>query len=126
MMELQSLFSEVIPTMIFAWVFLLISIGFSNLVAKLRKWLRNMAKNASDPSYVKEKVSVSERFEKFYSGFKTTWLAAPNNISMAIKSAWRARERSCDFRGCIPFISCYYHRSSLCSGFESGFFPILT
>ena len=64
-MELQSLFSEVIPTMIFAWVFLLISIGFSNLVAKLRKWLRNMAKNASDPSYVKEKVSVSERIEKY-------------------------------------------------------------
>jgi len=93
MMELQSLFSEVIPTMIFAWVFLLIFIGFWNLNAKIREWLRNMAKNASDPSYVKEKVSVSERIEKFYSGFKTTWLAAPNNISMAIKSAWRARER---------------------------------
>ena len=53
MMELQSLFSEVIPTMIFAWIFLLISIGFSNLVTKIRKWLRNMAKNASDPSYVR-------------------------------------------------------------------------
>ena len=92
-MELQSLFSEVIPTMIFAWIFLLISIGFSNLGTKIRQWLRNMAKNASDPSYVREKVSVSERIEKFYSGFKTTWLAAPNNISMAIKSAWRARER---------------------------------
>ena len=92
MMEIQSLFSEVIPTMIFAWVFLLVFIVFWNLMAKIRQWLRNMAKNASDPSYVKEKVSVGERFEKFYSGFKTTWLAAPNNISMAIKSAWRARE----------------------------------
>ncbi|MGB1459108.1 MAG: hypothetical protein ACPG7N_02785, partial [Candidatus Thalassarchaeaceae archaeon] len=60
-MELQSLFSEVIPTMIFAWVFLLVFIGFLNLSVKLREWLRNMAKNASDPSYVKEKVSVSER-----------------------------------------------------------------
>ncbi|MCH2646431.1 MAG: hypothetical protein MKZ53_05620, partial [Candidatus Thalassarchaeum sp.] len=92
-MEIQSLFSEVIPTMIFAWVSLLVFIGFWNLNAKIREWLRNIARNASDPSYIKEKITVGERIENFYSGFKTTWLAAPNNISMAIKSAWRARER---------------------------------
>ena len=107
MMEIQSLFSEVIPTMIFAWVFLLVFLGFMNLNAKIRKWLLKIAKNASEPSLAvandfgssaaganrKEKVSVGQKFEKFYLGFKTTWLAAPNNISMAIKSAWRARER---------------------------------
>ena len=107
MMEIQSLFSEVIPTMIFAWVFLLVFLGFMNLNAKFRKWLLKIAKNASDPSLAvandfgssaaggnrKEKVSVGHKFEKFYLGFKTTWLAAPNNISMAVKSAWRARER---------------------------------
>ena len=111
MMELQSLFSEVIPTMIFAWIFLLISIGFSNLVTKIRQWLRNMAKNASDPSYVREKVSVSERIEKFYSGFKTTWLAAPNNISMAIKSAWRARERGLAIFAGVFLSSCLLYTS---------------
>ena len=64
-MELQSLFSDVIPTMIFAWVFLLIFIGFLNLNAKIREWLRNMAKNASDPSYVREKSQLASELRNF-------------------------------------------------------------
>ena len=93
MMEIESLFSEVIPTMIFSWLLLLLIIGVIHLIINVVVLLRNIAKNASNPNAVSEPFSLDSWLRNWFFGLKTSVLSAPNNISMAIKSAWRARER---------------------------------
>ena len=93
MMEIESLFSDVIPTMIVSWLSLLVLIGVIHLIINGVILLRNIAKNASNPNAVSESFSLDSWLRNWFFGLKTSVLSAPNNISMAIKSAWRARER---------------------------------
>ena len=98
-MNIESMISEVIPTMIWAWI----SIGFFILAIHVSirsyRWWYNLAKNAANPNkrgavdQISDRFSISIRWNKWYQTFKSRWLAAPHNISMALKSAWRARER---------------------------------
>ena len=92
-MEIDSLVSDVIPTMIVAWLSLLFTIWFILSGRNGVRWLSNLAKAASDPSIKSTSFSPSTFGRRWYSNFKRNWLAAPNNISLAVKSAWRARER---------------------------------
>ena len=92
-MEIESLFSDVIPTMIVSWLSLLVIIGVVHLIFNGVILLRNIAKYASNPNAVSEPFSLDNWLRNWFFGLKTSVLSAPNNISMAIKSAWRARER---------------------------------
>ena len=53
-MEIESLFSDVIPTMIVSWLSLLVLIGVIHLIINGVILLRNIAKNASNPNAVSE------------------------------------------------------------------------
>ena len=92
-MKIDSLVSDIIPTMIVAWFTLLFTIWFILSSRNGVRWLSNLAKAASDPSIKSTGFSPSTFGRRWYSNFKRNWLAAPNNISLAVKSAWRARER---------------------------------
>ena len=93
----SSLISEIIPTMIQAWVMLAVSIVF---VLSMRRF-GGLLYKAIEPIIVpgkgqkkdKEPFSASEMASDWYKSFRSRWLAAPNNISMAMSSAWRGRER---------------------------------
>jgi len=98
-MNLESMISEVLPTMLWAWI----SVGFFILgihtAIKNYRWWYNLAKKAASPNragtldQVMDRLSLSNRLKRWFQTLKNRWLAAPNNISMALKSAWRARER---------------------------------
>ena len=98
-MNIESMISEVIPTMIWAWI--LLGFFIIGILAAIRsyRWWYNLAKNAANPNkrgavdQISDRFSISIRWSKWYQTFKSRWLAAPHNISMALKSAWRARER---------------------------------
>ena len=98
-MNIESMISEVIPTMIWAWI--LLGFFIIGILAAIRsyRWWYNLAKNAANPNkrgavdQISDRFSISIRWNKWYQTFKSRWLAAPHNISMALKSAWRARER---------------------------------
>ncbi len=92
-MKIDSLVSDVIPTMIVAWLTLLFTIWFILSSRNGVRWLSNLAKAASDPSIKSTGFSPPTFGRRWYSNLKRNWLAAPNNISLAVKSAWRARER---------------------------------
>ena len=93
----SSLVSEIIPTMIQAWVMLAILI----VLAISMKRFGGLLYKAIEPIIVpgkgqkkdKEPFSPSEMASDWYKSFRSRWLAAPNNISMAMSSAWRGRER---------------------------------
>ena len=93
----SSLISEIIPTMIQSWVMLAVLIVF---VLSMRRF-GGLLYKAIEPIIVpgkgqkkdKEPFSASEMASDWYKSFRSRWLAAPNNISMAMSSAWRGRER---------------------------------
>ena len=92
-MDLNSLFSQVIPTMTIAWIVVMFNIFTIVLARKqLRKWLHRI-KVLSDPSLSFEKFSWRIWVNKWVESFRLNILAAPNNIRLAIQSAWRGRER---------------------------------
>ena len=96
-MNLNSLFSEVIPTMISAWIFLIIFIllfGVSITGARsIYRLIRPLVEPEQKRTIDKEKFSLEEYFKSWYQSFRTKWLGAPNNIRLAMQSAWRGRER---------------------------------
>ena len=92
-MNLSSMFSQVIPTMTIAWIVVMFNIFTIVLARKqLRKWLHRI-KVLSDPSLSFEKFSWRIWVNKWVESFRLNILAAPNNIRLAIQSAWRGRER---------------------------------
>ena len=109
-MDLNSLFSQVIPTMILAWIIVMFTIlGILQSIRRFRRF-RHRIKVISDPNYRRTKaisdsnnekqslnswviMSLINRWRKFVESFRLNILAAPNNIRLAIQSAWRGRER---------------------------------
>ena len=96
-MNLNTMFSEVIPTMFIAWlsvILFIITIAFSK---KLKHAIFVLIKPLIQPKQVSHSVnrefSLNEFVNSWYESFRSTWLAAPNNIRLAIQSAWRGRER---------------------------------
>ena len=98
-MNLESMISEVLPTMIWAWISVGLFILLIHTAIKNYRWWYNLAKKAASPNragtldQVMDRLSPSNRLKRWFQTFKNRWLAAPHNISMALKSAWRARER---------------------------------
>ena len=93
----SSLVSQIIPTMFQSWIALALTIIFSLGMVKFFRFLYALIEPIIVPGKAQNKQKEEFSFEKMISGwkhsFQTTWLAAPNNISMAMKSAWRGRER---------------------------------
>ena len=93
----SSLFSEIIPTMIQSWVMLavliVLVISMRRFGGLLYKAIEPIIVPGKGQRKVKEPLSASEMASDWYKSFRSRWLAAPNNISMAMSSAWRGRER---------------------------------
>ena len=93
----SSLVSQIIPTMFQSWIALAFTIILVLGVRKLFGFLYTLIEPIIVPGNAQNKQKEEFSFEKmakgWYESFQTTWLAAPNNISMAVKSAWRGRER---------------------------------
>jgi len=96
-MDFKVLASEVFPTMLQAWVGLAFLIVFLVGVSKAASLLYKLIKPIIEPVKAKagssQALSFKESAGDWYESFKMRWLAAPENISMAVKSAWRGRER---------------------------------
>ena len=92
-MDLNSMLTEVIPTMIISWIFVMLLIVTILQISKrfriFKKWLQIL----SDPQLNFEKHSLSEWIDGWVESFRQNFLAAPNNLRLAIQSAWRGRER---------------------------------
>ena len=92
-MDLNSMLTEVIPTMIISWIFVIFFIVTILQIIKrfriFKKWLQIL----SDPKLNFEKHSLSEWIDGWVESFRQNFLAAPNNLRLAIQSAWRGRER---------------------------------
>ena len=96
-MNLESLLTKVLPTMLQSWVALAIFIvflisgrRFGGLVYKL---IEPIIVPGKGQKREREPYSIGEITSNWYQNFQSRWLAAPNNISMAVSSAWRGRER---------------------------------
>ena len=96
-MDISSLFSEVIPTMVIAWIFVIFFIIFVKLEGKTRRRFFGLIQPLIKPEKKlvseKEEFSLDTFFINWYHSFRATWLSAPNNIRLALQSAWRGRER---------------------------------
>jgi hypothetical protein len=103
-MDLSSMFSQVIPTMIFAWIFVMLFILSMLQTIKRFRRLIHRIKVISNPDY-RTKVILDSNFEElswtsrlimslrnrwinFVESFRLNILAGPNNIRLAIQSAW--------------------------------------
>ena len=93
LMDLNTLFSEVIPTMIISWILVMISIAFIKVGIKRFRLFKLSLTILSDPNLNFEKRSWRERIYGWKESFGQNILAAPNNLRLAIQSAWRGRER---------------------------------
>ena len=96
-MDIGSLVSEVIPTMVIAWILVILFIfSIKNIIKFFRIVYRLI-----EPLITPDKKLISEKeefsFERFLVNwslsFNSKWLSAPNNIRLAMQSAWRGRER---------------------------------
>lgn len=96
-MNIDSLLSKVLPTMLQAWIALAFFIIFAISMNRFGSLLYNLIKPIIEPSKgqkrKKREVNLYEMASNWYQSFQTRWLAAPSNISMAMSSAWRGRER---------------------------------
>lgn len=96
-MNIESLVTKVLPTMLQSWIFLAFFIVF--LIGSRRGFmlLYSLIKPIIEPSKgqkkAKREFSPEEMAQEWLRSFQSRWLSAPNNISMAVKSAWRGRER---------------------------------
>ena len=86
----SSLVSQIIPTMFQSWIALAVVIF---LILGIVKFFRFLYAIVEPTDKKKEGFSFEKMIRGWDRSFRTTWLAAPNNISMAMKSAWRGRER---------------------------------
>lgn len=93
----NSLFSEIIPTMTQSWITLSLFIVFGISGRRVGGRLYRIIEPIIVPGKVQKKESApfssSNMASDWYKSFQSRWLAAPNNISMAMSSAWRGRER---------------------------------
>ncbi len=88
LMDLNTLFSEVIPTMIISWISVMIFIvSIKRIIKRFRRFKRSL-KILSDPNLNFEKRSWRERIYGWQESFRQNVLAAPNNLRLAIQSAW--------------------------------------
>ena len=92
----SSLFSEIIPTMILAWILLAFCIVMSVSIRRFAGFLYKVVEPIIVPGKGqkrdKKPFSASDMASDWYKSFQSRWLAAPNNISMAVSSAcfqWR-------------------------------------
>ena len=99
-MNLESMIAEVIPTMLWAWIFVGLFILFVQLLIKVYRWLSNLAKNAASGNksgvasgLAEVGSAATDPYVEYFKNIGNRLLAVPNNISLALKSAWRARER---------------------------------
>ena len=86
-MDLNTLFSEVIPTMIISWILVMISIAFIKVGIKRFRLFKLSLTILSDPNLNFEKRSWRERIYGWQESFGQNILAAPNNLRLAIQSA---------------------------------------
>ncbi len=97
-MDIGSLFSEVIPTMTIAWILVIVII----ISWKINRSIARSLYRLIEPLITPDKKLISEKEEfsfegyaiNWYHSFRATWLSAPNNIRLAMQSAWRGRERA--------------------------------
>ena len=96
-MNIDSLLSKVLPTMLLAWIALAFFIIFAISMKRFGGLLYNLIKPIIEPSKRQKKAkkdfSIEDMYQDWRRSFWTRWLSAPNNISMAMGSAWRGRER---------------------------------
>ena len=97
-MDIGSLFSEIIPTMVIAWIFVIFLIVFFKFGNTARRRFFGLIEPLIKPekklASEKEEFSLDTFFINWYHSFRATWLSAPNNIRLALQSAWRGRELS--------------------------------
>ena len=96
-MNIDSLITKVLPTMLQAWISLAIFIVFVLSMNRFGSFLYSLIRPIIEPGKGQKKDKIEFSMEGMLRGwgqsFRSRWLAAPNNISMAVKSAWRGRER---------------------------------
>ena len=96
-MNLESLLTKVLPTMLQSWVMLAFFIVFVISAKRFGGVLYRLIEPIIVPSKGQKRdktpFSMTDMATNWYRSFRSRWLAAPNNISMAISSAWRGRER---------------------------------
>ena len=96
-MNIESLVTKVLPTMLQSWIFLAFVIVFIITSRRGFGLLYSLIRPIIEPSKgqkkVKSEFSPEEMAQEWFRSFQSRWLSAPNNISMAVKSAWRGRER---------------------------------
>ena len=96
-MNIESLVTKVLPTMLWAWIFLAFFIVF--MIGSRRSFglfyslIRPIIEPSKGQKKVKSEFSLEDMVLNWFKSFQSRWLSAPNNISMAVKSAWRGRER---------------------------------
>ena len=93
----NSLFTKVLPTMLQAWValaiFIVVSLSMKRFGSFLYSLIRPIIEPGKGQKREKAEFTLEGILSRWSQSFRTRWLAAPNNISMAVKSAWRGRER---------------------------------
>ena len=87
-MDLNSMITEVIPTMIISWIFVILFIVTILQIIKRFRIFKKWLKILSDPKLNFEKYSFSEWIDGWVESFRQNFLAAPNNLRLAIQSAW--------------------------------------
>ena len=96
-MNIESLVTKVLPTMLQSWIFLaffiIFLIGSRRFFRLLYSLIRPIIEPSKGQKKVKREFSPEEMAQEWLRSFQSRWLSAPNNISMAVKSAWRGRER---------------------------------
>ena len=92
-MDLNTLFSEVIPIMIISWISVIFFIASIKQSIKRFRGFKLWIKILSDPNLNFEKRSWRGRIDGWVESFRQNFLAAPNNLRLSIQSAWRGRER---------------------------------
>ena len=96
-MNIDSLVTKVLPTMLQAWILLafliIFGLAFRRMLASAYSLIRPIIEPSKGKVNPKSTLTLQERAREWYKSFQSRWLSAPNNISMALKSAWRGRER---------------------------------
>ena len=96
-MNIDSLITKVLPIMLQAWIALaftiVLSLAVKSLLALIYSLIRPIIEPSKGQKKAKSDFSLEDMARDWYMSFQSRWLSAPNNISMAIKSAWRGRER---------------------------------
>ena len=88
-MNIESLVTKVLPTMLQSWIFLAFFIVFLIGSRRFFRLLYSLIRPIIEPSKgqkkVKREFSPEEMAQEWLRSFQSRWLSAPNNISMAVK-----------------------------------------